>query len=64
MSEEIEVRAKSLAVIPTGGGNEKLAYEFIGESEGETYYIYIDANTLKEADIFKVVNTEQGRLLI
>ena len=64
VSEEIEVRAKSLAIIPTGGGNEKLAYEFIGESEGETYYIYIDANTLKEADIFKVVNTEQGRLLI
>ena len=64
VSEEIEVRAKSLAVIPTGGGNEKLAYEFIGEGGGETYYIYIDANTLKEADIFKVVNTEQGRLLI
>ncbi len=64
VSEEIEVRSKALAVIPTGGGNEKLAYEFIGESNGETYFIYIDANTLKEADIFKVVNTEQGRLLI
>lgn len=64
VSKELEVRSFDVAVIPTGGGHEKLAYEFIGDCNGETYYIYIDANTLKQADIFKVVNTEQGRLLV
>ena len=64
VSKDIEVRSQSLAIIPTGGGNEKLTYEFIGDCNGESYYVYIDANTLLQADIFKVVNTEQGRLLI
>ena len=64
VSKELEIRSSAVAIIPTGGGNEKLAYEFIGDFNGETYYVYLDANTLKQADIFKVVNTEQGRLLI
>ena len=64
VSKELEVRSSAVAIIPTGGGNEKLAYEFIGDYNGETYYVYLDANTLKQADIFKVVNTEQGRLLL
>ena len=64
VSEHLEIRSSAVAIIPTGGGNEKLAYEFIGDYEGESYYVYIDANTLQEADIFKVVNTAQGRLLI
>lgn len=64
VSKEIKVLSSSVAVIPTGGGNERLAYEFIGEKDGDTFYIYLDANTLKQCDIFKVVETEQGRLLI
>ena len=64
VSKELEIRTSAVAIIPTGGGNEKLVYEFIGDYNGESYYVYIDANTLKQADIFKVVNTEQGRLLI
>ncbi|MBR2337281.1 MAG: germination protein YpeB [Clostridia bacterium] len=64
VNNELEIRSYSTAIIPTGGGNEKLAYEFIGDYNGESYYVYLDANTLMQADIFKVVNTEQGRLLI
>lgn len=64
VSKHLEIRSSAVAIIPTGGGNEKLAYEFIGDFNGETYYVYLDANTLKQADIFKVVNTEQGRLLL
>ena len=64
VSKELEIRSSSVAIIPTSGGNEKLAYEFIGDYNGESYYVYIDANTLKQADIFKIVNTEQGRLLM
>ena len=64
VSKELEIRSSAVAIIPTGGGNEKLVYEFVGDYNGESYYVYIDANTLAQADIFKVVNTEQGRLLI
>ena len=64
VSKDLEIRSSALAIIPTGGGNERLAYEFIGDANGETYYVYLDAETLKQADIFKVVNTKQGRLLI
>lgn len=64
VSKDMEIRSSATVIIPTGGGNERLAYEFIGDYNGESYYVYIDANTLQQADIFKVVNTEQGRLLI
>jgi hypothetical protein len=43
---------------------ERLAYEFTGTSAGETYYVYIDAQTSKEADIFKVVKSTEGTLLM
>jgi germination protein YpeB len=61
---KMDIRSSDLTLIPTGGGNEKLAYEFIGDYNGSTYYVYLDANTLKQTDIFKVVETKQGRLLI
>ncbi len=64
VSKDLEIRSSAVAIIPTGGGNEKLAYEFIGDYNGESYYVYLDANTLAQVDIFKVVNTEQGRLLM
>ncbi len=64
VSEQIKVLSSSVAITPTGGGQERLSYEFIGETENGTFYIYLDANTLKQTDIFKVVETEQGRLLI
>ena len=53
-----------LESIPLGNGNETLAYEFIGTFNDSTYYIYLDANTLKEVEIYKVVITEEGTLLI
>ena len=64
VSEQIKVLSSSVAITPTGGGQERLSYEFIGETENGTFYIYLDANSLKQTDIFKVVETEQGRLLI
>ena len=64
LNVNLSVVSASEAVIPVGNGKEKAAYEFIGEYEGEIYYVYIDARTLKQADIFKVVDTDEGRLLV
>ena len=60
----LEVSDEKVTVIPLGNGKETISYEFIGSYNGSTYYVYIDANTLKEVEIYKVVNTEQGSLLM
>ncbi len=62
--KNIEVSSASMAITPKGNGHEIFAYEFIGTKDGSTYYIYIDANTLKESDIFRLVETEQGEMLL
>ncbi len=64
VNSDIDIHTSRLAIIPKGEGKEILAYEFMGEKDGETYYVYIDANTGKEADIFKVVTTTEGTLLM
>ncbi len=64
VSGEIEIETSRLAIIPKGEGKEILAYEFTGKSEGSTYYVYIDATTGKEVDIFKVIDTTEGLLLM
>lgn len=64
VSSKIDVDTSRLAVIPRLNGAELLAYEFTGEYNEETYYVYIDAVTLKEVDIFKVVKTTEGDLLL
>ena len=60
---EMEISSSRLAIIPYGS-KEKLAYEFNGVNNGDTYYIYIDVETGKELEIFKVVKTTEGTLLM
>lgn len=59
----VEVKDSRLCIIPTDGG-EKLCYEFYGTYEGHTYYVYIDAATGEEAEVFTVIGTKQGRALM
>ncbi|MBD5632171.1 MAG: hypothetical protein HDP34_02950 [Clostridia bacterium] len=59
-----EVESSRLCVIPTDGGNEALCYEFYGTYEGSTYYIYVDANTGDEIEVFTVIGTQQGKALM
>ncbi len=59
----IEVNGSRLCVIPADGG-EKLCYEFCGTYEGHTYYVYIDAETGDEAEVFTVIGTKQGKALM
>lgn len=57
------VETSRLCVIPTDGG-ERLAYEFFGDFDGANYYIYVDAKTGEELEVFTVVGTAQGRALL
>jgi len=58
-----DVKTSRLCLIPFDGG-ESLAYEFSGTFEGSTYYIYIDAKSGEELNVFTVVGTNQGRALL
>lgn len=52
-----------LCVIPVDG-NEVLCYEFYGTYDGNDYYVYIDAKTGEEVQVFTVIGTAQGRALM
>jgi len=58
-----KVEASRLCVIPLEG-EEVLAYEFYGNYEGSTYYIYVDAATGNEVEVFTVIGTQQGKALM
>ena len=62
--EGIEIETSRLCVVPFGMSSEKLCYEFSGELEGQTYYVYIDANTLHQVEMFKVIESTEGTLLM
>ncbi len=64
VSQEIKIETSRLAIIPKGQNQEVLAYEFSGKRNDDTYYIYIDAVTGKEVNIFKVIETTEGVLLM
>ncbi|MBQ7349021.1 MAG: germination protein YpeB [Clostridia bacterium] len=64
LSKNIEVDSIRLAVVPIGQSSEKLCYEIAGEYDGSTYYIYIDAISGKQVEMFKVIESTEGTLLM
>lgn len=64
LSTQLQVTGAQLALIPTSGGGEQLCWEFRGTFGGDTFYVYIDAVTGEEANIFKIINTETGSLAV
>lgn len=64
VNPNLTVRSEGLAIIPTESGGEKLCYEFKGEYGGDNFIVYIDANTGKEVNILKIIDTANGTLVI
>ncbi len=62
--EDMQIKASRLAVVPVGAHDERLCYEFFGEFEGQTYYVYIDANSGRQVEMFKVVEGTEGAYLM
>lgn len=60
----IEIFSVRKALVPIGEKTEKLCYEFSGEMDGDTYYVYIDAISGKQVEMFKVVSGTEGTLLM
>ena len=63
LNPEFEIAGSRLTVIPLDG-EEVLAYEFYGTYGGNTYYIYVDASTGSEIQVFTVIGTAQGKALM
>ncbi len=64
INTSIELQTGRLVVVPVGQQTEKLCYEFVGTSDGETYFIYIDALNGKQVEMFRVIDSEQGTMLM
>lgn len=64
VSDDLTLRSIRLALIPVTPETEKLCYEFKGEYEGVSYIVYINAETLYEEQIFKIIDSENGTLVI
>ena len=64
VSDTISIETARLSVVPIGNSSERLAYEFSGESNGQTFYVYIDAITGAQLQMFKVIESTEGTLLM
>ena len=63
LHDGFKMETSRLCVIPVDGC-EALCYEFYGSYEGNDYYIYIDAKTGEEREVFTVIGTAQGKALL
>lgn len=64
VSDKLDVKSVRLAVIPDDVGREWLCYEVNGVYEGLDYFVYVDAVDGTERDILRVVDNEQGSLVM
>lgn len=63
ISNKLTISGSRLAVVPKDM-KEKLCYEFAAEYKGLDYFIYVDANTGKQVNIMRVIDEEQGNMVM
>ncbi len=61
---DMEVATTRLCLVPIGNSSEKLCYEFNCDFNGSTYYVYIDAINGRQVEMFKVIESTEGKLLL
>ena len=64
MSKNLTIDSQKLCVIPLDYVGETLAYEFAGKYDNFNYYLYIDAYTGSQVRVLRVIQTEQGELVL
>ncbi len=63
VSPLLEVEEGRLALVPLGN-REVLAYEFSATYDGMRFYVYIDAVTGAEVNVLRVIETEDGEVVL
>lgn len=64
VSKRLTIISTRLAIIPKDYGTEKLCYEFECQKDGVMFYVFINANTGLEEDIFRVIENSEGNNVI
>ncbi len=64
VSSNLTIDDQKLCVIPLDFVGETLAYEFSGDYEGYKYYLYIDAYTGDQVRVLRVIQTNEGELVL
>ena len=64
VSKNLKVQSCRTALIPTAGKNEVLAYEFTCTAGNETVLVYINCETGLEEQIFIVLSSDNGMLVV
>lgn len=64
LNDILKVVERNLCIIPDKYVGEITAYEFICTWKNYTYYIYIDSNTGNEVNVLRVIDTNNGSLLM
>ncbi len=64
VEKSLKVNSSSVAVIPTDGEMEKVCFEFYCKAaDDKEFLIYLNAETLKEEQIFRIFKTNGGTLV-
>ena len=64
VSDSLQVEQTSLALIPLTQQTEVLCYEFKATKDETFYIVYINALSGEEEQIFEVINSEEGDLVV
>ena len=64
ISENLEIEQTRLALIPETPEKEVLCYEFKGKFGGDSYIVYVNAKSGEEQQIFRIINTDEGQLVV
>lgn len=64
VSDSLQIEHADIALIPLTQQTEVLCYEFKATRDGTFYIVYINALTGEEEQIFEVINSEEGDLVV
>ena len=63
LSSELSVERVRLSIVPKGN-SEVLAWEFYCLKQEDKYVVYIDAKTGSQVQLFRIINTDNGAMVI
>ena len=63
VSSLLTIETEKKALIPLDYNREVLCYEFKCTYNNYTYYVYINADTLKEENVLRIIDTKDGELM-
>ena len=64
LNKDLKVKAVKTALIPSEGLNETLTYEFTCEADNETLLVYINSDTAQEEQMYIVLKSDNGVLVM